>query len=443
MEGARYQRALEGEIARSISAIGNVQSARVHLAMAKQSAFVRDRRPPSASVVVMLHRGRALDRGQVAAITHLVSSSVAEMSADNVTIIDQNGALLTDRDKDEGAGLSNRQLEYTRSIEEHYIRRIEEILSPILGVGAVRAQVSVETDSAATEETEETYGNPEKPLVRSEQTLEERSQGSLPLGIPGALSNQPPPPPQIGEDGKAEDAPRDPRNREPYSTRDEATRNFELDKRIRHVRQLPGKVRRVTAAVVVDHRQVLGEDGELTREPLSAEELERISSLVREAVGYDEARGDRVNVVNSAFADSLNGGMASPEQWWETRWFLTLARLGIIGLVVLVALLVVVRPALRTLLQRHTLHLQEVEDAAKLPALDSESDSNQEQVHTLTQNEEDALPNDVVRLSQKQHELDTNYPTDIGAHVKTVKDLVADDPLRAVQVIKHWVSSDA
>ncbi len=443
MEGARYQRALEGELARSVASIGSVQSARVHLAMARQSAFVRDRRPPSASVVVLLHRGRALDRGQVAAITHLVSSSVPEMRAEDVTIVDQSGALLTNHDDDDESAVSSRQLEYVRNIEEHYIRRIEEILSPILGVGAVRAQVSVEADFAATEETEEIYGNPETPLVRSEQTMEERSRGSLPLGIPGALTNQPPPPVEVGQEGEN---PEDPRSREPYTERAEATRNFELDKRIRHIRQLPGKVRRVTAAVVVDHRQVQGEDGELTREALSAEELERISSLVREAVGYDEARGDRVNVVNSAFADTLKAGLASPEQWWQTSWFLTLARLGTIGLVILVALLVVVRPALRALLPRHGMRVQEVDDSAKLPALDSDGDSDSEadedEVRTLTKDEDELLPEDVVRLSQNQRELDTNYPTDITAHVKTVKDLVAADPLRAVQVIKHWVTND-
>ena len=148
--------------------------------------------------------------------------------------------------------------------------------------------------------------------------------------------------------------------------------------------------------------------------------------------------------MNSALADSLGGDMAETAQWWESGGIYTLARLAVIGLVLMVALLVIVRPALSALLQRHALHVQELDTSKKLTAPDSDTDNeNQDDVHSLTQKNEDALPSDVVRLSQKQHQLDTDYPTDIGAHVKTVKDLVADDPLRAVQVIKHWVSSDA
>jgi flagellar M-ring protein FliF len=444
MERARYQRALEGELARSVMTIGSVRRARVHLALSKQSLFVRDRKPQSASVLVELYPGRTLERAQVQAITNLVAASVPQLSAEQITVVDQLGNLHTERTSKSGLGVGNDQLEYTNKLEARYIRRIEEILTPIVGVGNVRAQITVDADFSTTEETQETFDDIKTPRVRSEQLSSERSTRGPAVGIPGALSNQPPAPTQlndVGEDGaqQAQDPAAQEQAAEPVFEHSETVRNYELDKRVRHTRRAPGAIRRVTAAVVVADRTTVDADGEPVVEAYSAEQLERITALVREAIGFDSERGDRVTVVNASFAESPFAMDELPETWWKTGWFLSLVRLGVVAILIMVIAGMVIRPVMRTLIVRSNAALEGGGARASLPSPDREGESGT--VRSLSASA-DELEDDVVRLGNAPTP-SIDPPTDLNSRVKLVKDLVSDDPQRAVQVVKQWVTNDA
>lgn len=314
-EQVTYQRSLEGELARTVQSLAPVQSARVHLAIPKPSVFIRDRQAPSASVLVNLHPGRTLDQGQVQSIVHLVSSSVPEMPAKQVTVVDQAGNLLTGRD-DVGAslGLDAGQLDYRRQIESYYAQRIEAIVSPIVGQGNVRAEVRADLDFSHSEATSETFKpnpTPEAQAIRSQQTVEDiGATAAAAQGVPGALTNQPPgpatAPPEAPPGVNAGPAAATPAGPGTPSRRSESTVNFELDKTIRHIREPVGRVNRLSVAVVVNYRAAVpGPEGEPGRpSPLSAQELTQINNLVREAMGFSQARGDSLNVVNAAFTET-------------------------------------------------------------------------------------------------------------------------------------------
>ena len=317
-EQVAYQRGLEGELSRTIQSLSPVDSARVHLAIPKPSVFIRDKQRPSASVLVNLHPGRALDQGQVQSIVHLVSSSVPELSASSVTVVDQSGSLLTASGDGAGTrGLNSSQLDYTRQMEAYYAQRIEAIVRPIVGDGNVKAEVRADLDFAESEATSETYRpNPaaETQAIRSQQSVEDVSGGGAQAqGVPGALSNQPP-----GPAAAPFEAPRGANagtaavgaggGQTGGSSRRENTVNYELDKTIRHVREPVGRIKRLSVAVVVNHKPTAGEEGETSRlAPLPAEELAQINNLVREAMGYNQERGDTVNVVNAAFSEPPPG----------------------------------------------------------------------------------------------------------------------------------------
>jgi flagellar M-ring protein FliF len=300
-EQVNYQRALEGELARSIQALAPVANARVHLALPKQSGFLRDKQPPTASVLLQLHNGKALDRAQVAGIVHLVSSSVPEMNPKNVSVVDQHGNLMASP-RDSGAtGLDAAQLDYVGRIESETIRRIEDILEPILGRGNVRAQVTADVDFSQIENVAETYapnqGAEARAAIRSQSTQESSQPGpATPQGVPGALSNQPPTPPTAPINGAA--APlnaNQPGAAGGNSTRREAVTNFEIDKTVRHTKVASGQVRRLTAAVVVNHR---GGAAGAAPTPLTEQEMNNVNALVRElqqgARRFDQRRERRV-----------------------------------------------------------------------------------------------------------------------------------------------------
>ncbi|MCP5279365.1 MAG: flagellar M-ring protein FliF [Thiobacillus sp.] len=315
-EQVTYQRGLEGELARSIQSLSPVESARVHLAIPKPSVFIRDRQAPSASVLVNMHAGRALDAGQVQAIVHLVSSSVPELSPKNVTVVDQAGNLMTARN-DGGAiqGLDASQLDYLRQMESYYAQRIEAIVSPIVGQGNVKAEVRADLDFSQSEATSETYKpnpTPEAQAIRSQQSVEDiNATGNQAQGVPGALTNQPPGPATAPTTAPAgANAGSNPTTAGQGggggSSRKESTVNFELDKTIRHVKDPVGRVKRLSVAVVVNYRAAIpgpeGEPGKPT--PLTAQELEQINNLVKESMGFSQERGDTVNVVNAAFTEA-------------------------------------------------------------------------------------------------------------------------------------------
>ncbi len=326
-EQVNYQRGLEGELARTIMSIGSVQAARVHLAIPKPSVFVREEQKPTASVMLSLYPGRTLDSAQVAGITHLVSSSVPQLQPGNVSILDQNGSLLsTLKNKLTEAGLDATQLKYVREVENGIVARIEEILKPVLGPDNFKVQVAADIDFSQSEQTAETYrpnATPETTAIRSRQNNETASVNEATGGVPGALTNQPPVPatapltaPATGNTAAAGQRPGNipgnidaagitaPINAagQPISTAKNSTVNFELDRTIRHTKQGMGAVRRLTAAVVVNHRKdVDAKTGKDITKPLADNEMKQINDLVREAMGFSQERGDSISVANAPF----------------------------------------------------------------------------------------------------------------------------------------------
>lgn len=430
VEQARHHRALEGELARTIATLSAVESARVHLALPKQSAFVRKRVPPSASVVLKLHSGRSLDRSQVEAVVHLVASSVSELEADNVTVVDQRGKLLNAEQRDGELKLTATQFEYTRQLEDHYRQRVETLLEPIVGAGAVRAQVSADVDFTRTEQTEERF-NPDRPVLRSEQLSEDQNRLTAVQGVPGALSNQPPANASVPEKAAAPGAPGDPAAAAPTSLSRQSTRNFEIDKTISHTRAAPARLNRLSVAVVVDNvLEPATEAAEPVRRERTAEEMERLATLVREAVGFSEQRGDSVRVVNAAFLPAEDVAAAEPG-FWQQAWFWDVLRQ--VGGLALVALLVlgVLRPAIKRLL------------AAPGHAA----------VATAGSGGGHALPPGVVAgqlpgtgataaLEGGREAMRLPGPGHYEDVLDAARGLVREDPKRVAQLVKNWVAEN-
>lgn len=363
MEGARYHHALETELARTIGSMQPVQSARVHLAVPKSTVFLGKKQPPSASVLLQLYAGRKLSESQVAAIVHLVASSIPELEANEVTVVDQSGHLLNSPDDSSDLGLSARQLDYVRRVEDSYVARIENLLVPMLGAGRVRTTVTADLDFTQREQTEELY-DPET-IVRSEQVSEDRSNGNGALGgIPGALSNQPPPtaaalPPapaapqtQAAQAIPADAAAAAAAVTTPGAPANESvrrTRNFEMDRTLNHVKQSLGNLRRLSVAVLVDEKQVTDADGKVSSVKLSAEEVQALTQLVRDAVGYDEKRGDTVSVSNMAFYQAPPEAPAEEPGMLQSPGVQSFGKQALAAALILVVALVLVKPLLRAL----------------------------------------------------------------------------------------------
>lgn len=357
MEAARYQRAIEGELARTISSLRNVKTARVHLAIPKQSVFVRNRRSPSASVVITQYGGRPVSDEQLAGITHLVASSVPSLSSEQVTIIDQNGRLLTNAGGAATTGLDSRQFDYTRRLESALVKHIEDILTPIVGLGNVKAQVVADLDYTVTEKTQESF-DPDKRVTRSEQTAEDQQVGGANvIGVPGALSNQPPgaaaAPEQVPtpeSDDQSQKSAQQPTV--PSSKSKRSTQNYEVDKTISHTRLAVGAIKRLSVAVVIDELRDSGPNGEDTRVPLSPEEKSRYIGLVKKAVGFEETRGDTITLVTAPFSKPSAVEEIPELPIWEQPWFWSTVKQGLAGLVVLMLIFGVLRPAFRNLTSR-------------------------------------------------------------------------------------------
>ena len=325
-EQVNYQRGLEGELARTIQSIGAVQSARVHLAIPKPSVFIRDEQKPTASVLLNLYPGRVLDPAQIAGITHLISSSVPQLPASNVSVLDQNGALISQlKSKLTEAGLDPTQVKYVHEIEEGVIKRIEEILKPVLGPDNYKVQVAADVDFSQSEQTAESYrpnSTPESTTIRSQQNNESASVNQATGGVPGALTNQPPVPatapltqPPTGTapgqptkpveatgkiDAAGITAPLNAAG-QPINTTKNSTINYEVDKTIRYTKQGVGAIRRLSTAVVVNYRKDVDKTGKSITKPLADNEMKQINDLVREAMGFNKERGDSISVANAPF----------------------------------------------------------------------------------------------------------------------------------------------
>jgi flagellar M-ring protein FliF len=425
MESARYQSVLETELARTIIKVQGVQSVRVHLALPKPSVFLRDAHKATASVMLQLYPGRRLDPGQVAAVVHLVASSVPELSANDVTVVDQAGSLLNSPDENAEAAASTRHFEQTRKLEESYQQRIIELLEPMLGPGRVRATVTADMDYTVTEETHENY-DPQKTAVRSEQTSNEmRKNGDGSEGIPGALSNQPPgtsgapvipgaatpgnpvtpPSAAAGAAGAA--------NSGPSSSSQRSTRNFEVDRTLSYVKQPVGTLKRLNVGVVLDDWQKLDADGKVTTSPMSDTDIKRFSQLIKESIGLKDDRGDQINVLNQAFKSNVALPPVDGLPLWQQPWLTQLAKQVVgAGLVLLVAFLVL-RPLMKSLTKP---------SKRSSGALTEDADG------------------DRVSLSGqgKAIKLAPSFEQQIAA----ARTLVGQDPRRAAQVVKDWVSAD-
>ena len=337
-EQVNFQRALEGELSRTIETLGTVQNARVHLAMPKPSMFVREQKPPSAAVTLTLSNGRTLDSGQVNAITYLISSAVPGLNADNVTIVDQSGRLLT---QSGGQAMQTTQLKYTSEVEADYQQRIQTILATIVGRNNVKAQVTAQIDFTQHEQTAEQYqpnSSPDKMAIRSRQTSDaEQGSKSGVGGVPGALSNQPPVPatapitqppvanqPAQGNNAANNNATQAAGTAEttvatpmPFNNRKDNTTNYELDRTLTHIKRSTGSIERLSVAVVVNY--LPGKDG--TPVALTPEQLEQVNALVKETMGYSAARGDTINIVNSPFTP-VEEEPAPP--FWKQEGFINL-----------------------------------------------------------------------------------------------------------------------
>jgi len=433
MENARYQHALETELARTIASLQNVQGARVHLAMARQSAFVSDRKPGSASVFLQIKAGRRLDDEQVQAIANLVASSIPEMSASQVTVVDQAGRLLSAPNSDSDLAVRDKMFEFAHRLEEGYAQRIQELLTPLVGPGRVRAQVVAQVDMSSTESTREQY-NPQGQVVRSESTSEEAAKngGSAAGGVPGALTNQPPQPgvalppgasPATAQSGAAPNpaaagaagATGATANATevtgPDSKSRQTTRNYEIDRTMAYTRQPAGRVTRLSVAVLIDNLRVTDKDGKVTETPMPKDQLDRLTALVRDAVGFDAARGDTVNVVNSSFLGETPAvaGELESVPIWERAWAQTLAKVFAGLVVLLIIIFSVLKPLTRGLI-----------NAAKMPQL---------RQGALAVAGGAPPPPEAPAIAYEQQ-------------IAQARGLVAADPKRGAQVVKAWVAND-
>ncbi|TDO98287.1 flagellar basal-body MS-ring/collar protein FliF [Marinomonas balearica] len=423
IETARYRRGLEGELSRTITSLQSVKSARVHLAIPKESVFVRDTRKPTASVFLELYSGRRLDRSQVDAIVNLVASSISQLSDKDVTVVDQRGTLLTDKDSTSELSIAGKQFDYTRRVEEVMLRRVNNILLPVVGSGRFKAEVSADIDFTAVEQTDEQY-NPDLLALRSEQTFKERrSTAGGNNGVPGALTNQPPGAVNAPEQADVNGTPIGGTGAGGTGqSKEETTRNFELDRSISYTKRQQGTVRRLSVAVVVDDVASLNaETSEIERAPWNDDELSRLTLLVRDAVGYDPSRGDSVSVINSPFA--LPEPPAAPEiiPFYKQEWFLSLLQPTLVGLFILILLLVVVRPILTTLSEQNKIAVAEDTEAA------------------IFADETDEISDDQVSLVSAEDVMVPGSPEKIDRQLNAIRGLIAEEPERVAQVVKQWV----
>ncbi|GAB3460160.1 flagellar basal-body MS-ring/collar protein FliF [Azotobacter salinestris] len=435
-EQINFQRGLEGELARSIESLGPVSRARVHLAMAKQSVFVREREPARASVVLSLQPGRELGEPQVNAIAHLVSSSVPGLSIDAVTVVDQSGRLLSRQGS--ARDLDGTQLDYIDEVERSYQRRIENILAPILGAQNVRAQVVAQIDFASREQTAERYGPNQQPgeaAVRSQQLSENLSGGTEPArGVPGALTNSPPNPPpapatgdktQTGDAASGEAGQAAAAEKSPTALSRDNTINYEIDRSVEHVQYRRGSVQRLSAAVVVNYRNVI-KDGQSTREPLSQEDLARIDRLVRQAMGFTDARGDQLEIMNSPFADIE---VADQLEWWKTPEFYnlvaSLSRYLLVAFIALLLWLMVLRPLKR----RHQERLA-AEAAARAEATEAAQAAL----------EASRVPALAV---EESHRRDLRRKSPIyEQNLQSLREMAKEDPRMVAMIIRGWMKKE-
>ena len=447
-EQVNYQRGLEGELARTIMSIGAIASARVHLAIPKPSVFIREEQKPTASVLLNLYGGRSLDAGQIAGITHLVSASVPQMLAGNVTIIDQNGSMLSQlKSKLTEAGLDPAQIKYVRDLENSIGKRIEEILKPVLGDENYKVQIAADVDFSQSEQTAETYrpnNTPETSSVRSLQSNESAAVNQSAGGVPGALTNQPPVPATAPlttpATGAAAGAARPTKPGElpgrvvaagiesplnalgqPITTTKTATTNFEIDKTVRYTKQAMGSIRRLSAAVVVNHRKEIDKTGKQISKAIPDAEMKQINELVREAMGFNKERGDSLSVANSPFtvSEKLDAGVPLWKDPEIVSYGKDLFKYLLIAGIVAFLYLKVIQPSLKTMFPPHT--------KRDLDTAEGVADSLG---HVRIAGEE-GEEEDVVRIDH------------YAVKVQKARDIAQMDSQAVANIIKDWMNANA
>lgn len=434
-ERLTFQRGLEGELTRSIQALSSVANARVHLALPNQNGFFREQQKPSASILLSLHPGRTLDRGQLAGIVHLVASSVPEMNPTAVSVLDDTGKLLSSPPDGTGGGMGAdaEQLQYAQQIEQLYSRRILDILEPIVGKQNVKAQVTAEVDFSQTESTTESHKpnqTPDSSAVRSQQLVESTNAATLapPAGVPGATTNQPPAQASAPINGQPQTVAAN--GQTPTGTastgggKRESIINYEVDKTVRVVKGATGVVKRINAAVVVNNQVATDVKGKVTSIPLTDAQIEKMTALVRETVGFNKDRGDSVNLVNAAFAAEKGEAMDVP--LWRQPEVQDMARsfawpLGTLLLAALV-LLGVVRPAMKAMLQPQ-----------KLAGADADGRGNQL----------DAIEEDRPERPQITASTEPAPTSEAQLRLEGARQLTRDNPAAVANIVKAWINGEA
>ncbi|WP_018149956.1 flagellar basal-body MS-ring/collar protein FliF [Leeia oryzae] len=440
-EQVSYQRAIEGELARSIESIDAVDTARVHLAFPKSTVFVREQQKPSASILLNLRGGRILDDAQIAGIMHLVASSVPDLPVQNVTIVDQKGNLLSADANSSGKnpGLDAKQLEYVHQVELSYTKRIEDILSAVWGKDNIKAQVTAQLDFAQTEQTSESFKpnpTPAEATVRSQQTVETLGDGaSGPSGVPGALSNQPPgaaTAPLVAQNPPGSTTPGTTAATNTNTRHRENTINYEVDKTVSHTLLPTGVVKRLSVAVVVNYKQKVA-NGKASFVPLSKEELGQAENLVREAMGFNNQRGDTLNLVNAQFADSQ---VQIPPSMVDkltnvaaTNW-LDIVRYLVVGLLAIYLFFGVLRPIMRDLTGNGR-RLEPQLASAGGPGMGASHDG-----HEANQGSTELTSHEELEKQKQEDDARLAVYTD---NLAAVKALAKDDPRVVATIIREWM----
>lgn len=448
-EQVNYQRGLEGELARTIMSIGAIQSARVHLAIPKPSVFVRDEQKPTASVLLNLYGGRTLDSAQIAGITHLVSASVPQLLSSNVTVIDQSGALLSQlKSKMTEAGLDQAQIKYVRDLEDSIGKRIEEILKPLLGNENYKVQVAADIDFSQSEQTAETYrpnNTPESSAVRSLQNNETASVNQTAGGVPGALTNQPPvpataplttpatgpgTPAKPGKPGETQgkvaaagiESPLNPLG-SPISTTKNSTTNYEIDKTVRYTKQAMGSIRRLSAAVLVNHRKDVDKTGKQITKALPDTEMKQINELVREAMGFNKERGDSLSVANSPFtaSDKTDAGIPVWKDPETISYAKDIFKYLLIAAIVAFLYLKIIQPSLKTMFPPHP-------EGASLDTVEGVAGTVG---HVRISGEEGDEGDDIVHIDH------------YAIKVQKVRDIAQADSKAVANIIRDWMGVNA
>ena len=440
MEQVKVNAAMEQELARSIMQIGSVQSARVHLATPKQSVFVRDRTPPKASVVLAPYPGRAVSASQVQAIVHLVSSSVPYLTPDHVTVVDNVGKLMTESATEQKLGLTSAQEQHKQQMEEVLRNRIMQILSPMVGEANVRSQVNLSLDFTQTESTTEYFDNRDKcPRTRSEVLAEDRAAVRAAEGIPGSLANSPPPTPTTTTNTQVDPTKGQSESNSTLSSR--STRNFELDRTVRHVRSASGGIRKVSVAVIVNERPApppadgaAADPNAPKSVPFTPQEIEQMQQVVRGVVGFDQARGDNVSVVPARFEAPVP---LETIPWYIENKVQSGLTSALIAISFIVFMLIVVRPIMRNIT---TAKAMAEEEKAKAAMADGELSA--EDMRMIQIGEGESLEEIKAKLKPKKSSISIDMLDTANTYddkVALIRMLVAEDSGRVANVLKGMI----